>query len=86
MIVPLSAVPDKTVFDSDYQAYIHRDDHISPTSETFMFVCFLKGVIMFLCLRELFVQEKQYKFLIVNILYCFASLSRKTLTSAATTK
>ena len=43
MIVPLSVVPDRTVVDSDYQAYIHRDDHISPTSETYMFVCFLTG-------------------------------------------
>ena len=43
MIVPVSVVSDKSVVDSDYQAYIHRDDHISPTSETFMFVCFLNG-------------------------------------------
>ena len=43
MIVPLSVVPDRTVVDSDYQAYIHRDDHISLTSETFMFVSFLNG-------------------------------------------
>ena len=43
MIVPLSVVPDRTAVDSDYQAYIHRDDHISPTSETSMFVCFLNG-------------------------------------------
>ena len=41
MIVPVSVVSDKTVVDSDYQAYIHRDDHVSPTSEIFMFVCFL---------------------------------------------
>ena len=43
MIVPLSVVPDRTVVDNDYQAYIHRDDHISSTSETLMFVCFLNG-------------------------------------------
>ena len=43
MIFPLSVVPDRTVVDNDYQAYIHRDDHISPTSETLIFVCFLNG-------------------------------------------
>ena len=43
MIVPVSVVSDKTVVDSDYQAYIHRDDRVSPTSEIFMFVCFLNG-------------------------------------------
>ena len=28
MIVPVSVVPDKTFVDSDYQAHIHRDDHV----------------------------------------------------------
>ena len=41
MIVPVSVVSDKSVVDNDYQADIHRDDHVSPTSEIFMFVCFL---------------------------------------------
>ena len=87
MIVPVSVVSDKTVVDSDYQALYSPGRSRFTHFWNLYVLFFFKQVTMFLCLRELFVQEKQCKFLIFNIFYCFASeLYRKTLTSAATTK
>ena len=46
MIVSVSVVPDKTFVDSDYQAHIHQDDHVSPTPEIFIDIdIFLFGVV-----------------------------------------